>query len=101
MRTRTKRCVGSAFIIRRLISLYTSPLDQDPDDLKQFRKLKRSAIRPNAQLISDLKAWVETKNNFTVFGAPYQADGQMMYLLSKFSWIKGIIRYVCVSMFVT
>ena len=56
---------------------------------------KRSAIRPNSQLLSDLKAWVETKKNFTVFGAPYQADAQMMYLMKKFRWIQGVIRCVC------
>ena len=56
---------------------------------------KRSAIRPNSQLISDLKAWVQKKKNFTVFGAPYQADAQMMYLMKKFRWIQGVIRCVC------
>ena len=70
-------------------------LDQDPEDLKRFRKLQREAIRPNAQIISDFKAWAAAKTNFTVFGAPYQADAQMIYLLRKFSsWIQGGIRYV-------
>ena len=70
-------------------------LDQDPEDLKRFRKLQREAIRPNAQIISDFKSWTSSKKNFTVFGAPYQADAQMIYLLRKFSgWIQGGITYV-------
>ena len=74
-------------------------LDQDPEDLKRFRKLQREAIRPNAQIISDFKAWTSSKKNFTVFGAPYQADAQMIYLLRKFSgWIQGVIRYVRICM---
>ena len=74
-------------------------LDQDPEDLKRFRKLQREAIRPNAQIISDFKSWTSSKKNFTVFGAPYQADAQMIYLLRKFSgWIQGVIRYVFICM---
>ena len=80
--------------------LYT--LDQDPEDLKRFRKLQREAIRPNAQIISDFKAWTAGKINFTVFGAPYQADAQMIHLLRKFSgWIQGGIRYVFACMLVS
>ena len=79
------------------LSLTFAQIDHDPADLKKFRSLKRSAQRPNNQLISDLKAWVQRKKNFTIFGAPWQSDAQMMYLLRKFSWINGIIRYcVCV-----
>ena len=73
----------------------------DPEDLKRFRKLQREAIRPNAQIISDFKAWTAAKTNFTVFGAPYQADAQMIYLLRKFSsWIQGGIRYVFACMLI-
>ena len=62
--------------------------------LLRFRKLQRMAMRPNGQLVADLVAWIETKPHFAVFGAPWQADAQMMHLYKKFSWIEGIIRYV-------
>ena len=46
--------------------------------------------RPNGQLVSDFVAWCETKDNFTVFGAPFQADAQLIYLAAK-KWVQGII----------
>ena len=60
----------------------------------RFWKLKRRSMRPNGQLVSDLAAWIKTKRNFTMFGAPWQADAQMVYLYRKYKWIQGIIRYV-------
>ena len=46
--------------------------------------------------MADLTAWIAQKDNMCVFGAPWQADAQMVYLYNKYSWIEGIIRYVCV-----
>ena len=78
------------------LTTHTPSADVDPTDLKKYRKLQRISNRPNKQLISDLKAWCERKKNFTLFGAPWQADAQMLYLQFKFrSWITGIIRFVC------
>ena len=56
--------------------------------------MQRTSMRPNGQLVADLVAWIETKPNFAVFGAPWQADAQMIHLWKKFKWIEGIIRYV-------
>lgn len=44
--------------------------------------------------MADLTAWIAQKDNMCVFGAPWQADAQMVYLYNKYSWIEGIIRYV-------
>ena len=35
--------------------------------------------------------WCEKKTNFTVFGAPWQADAQILFLSWKFKWIEGYI----------
>ena len=53
-------------------------------------------MRPNGQLVSDLAAWIKKKRNFTMFGAPWQADAQMVYLYRRYKWIQGIIRYAYV-----
>ena len=58
----------------------------------RYNKLKRLSTRPNAQLVADLVAWINEKERFTAFGAPWQADAQMVYMYRRFSWIEGIIR---------
>ena len=62
-----------------------------PTDIERFKKLQRQATRPNGQLVTDLVAWIATKPYFTVFGAPWQADAQLVYLYRRFKWIEGII----------
>lgn len=67
--------------------------DQDPDpkDVKRFRKLYRKSMRPNGQLVTDVLAWIKEKENLCAFGAPWQADAQMVSLFRQFSWFQGII----------
>ena len=62
-----------------------------PDDLSKFRKLQRLSTRPNGQLVSDLVAWVAKKKHFTIFGSPWQADAQLVYLYRRFKWVQGVI----------
>ena len=69
--------------------------DYDEADLKRFKKLSRRALRPDGQLLGDLVAWIEQKENMCIFGAPWQADAQMVFLYEKYGWIEGIIRCVC------
>ena len=47
--------------------------------------------RPNGQLVGDFVAWCRTKTNFVVFGAPWQADAQLIFLYEKYKWIQGVI----------
>ena len=71
-----------------------------PLTLNRFHKLARSATRPNGQLLADFIAWVKLKPHFCVFGAPFQADAQMINLCRKYKrWIRGVMRSarVCVS----
>ena len=45
----------------------------------RFRKLTRQSTRPNGQLVNDMLAWIKTKKkHITSFGAPWQADAQVM-----------------------
>ena len=47
---------------------------------------------PNGQIIADFVAWCDIKENMTVFGAPWQADAQLIFLARKYrKWIRGII----------
>ena len=56
--------------------------------------MRRQSTRPNGQLVADVVAWIRQKENVTAFGAPWQADAQMVYMYNKFKWIEGIIRFV-------
>ena len=101
--------------LRKIISTFDAETD-DNAVVKRFRKLQRRSVRqviyvgnhhthptilafvvvvivfrPNGQIIADFVAWCETKTNFTVFGAPWQADTQMIYLVHKYRWIRGVI----------
>ena len=73
-----------------------------PLTLNRFHKLARSATRSNGQLLADfIASWVKLNPHyFCVFGAPFQADAQMIDLCRKYKrWIRGVMRSarVCFS----
>lgn len=84
--------------LKALDKIYDDPLPADQKSreevLRAVGKHRKSCVYPRNDIILDVVTWCKTQGDITVVGAPFQADGQLIYLEKNGMWISKYIVYV-------